>query len=93
MIHTLTLEFAKICSEWMMAAEGAWREQYEKKEHGIPQPDLHVRDSARHCHLVGTETIPNQGSRALIIQQTYRGSFAAVVKPIFASQCSFCRIF
>ena len=31
-----------------------------------------------------TETIPNQGSRALIIQQTYRGPFPTVSKPIFA---------
>ena len=27
-------------------------------------------------------TIPNHGSRALIIQQTFRGSFSAVSKPI-----------
>ena len=30
------------------------------------------------------ETIPNQGSRPLIIQQTCRGQFSAVSKPIFS---------
>ena len=32
----------------------------------------------------GTETTPNQGSRALIMQQTRRGSFSPISKPIFA---------
>ena len=35
------------------------------------------------------ETIPNQGSRALIILRTWRGVFSAVSKPNFASKCSF----
>ena len=33
----------------------------------------------------GRETIPNQGSRALIVEQACRGSFSAVSKSIFAS--------
>ena len=32
------------------------------------------------------ETIPNQGSRALIVEQACRGSFSAVSEPIFASK-------
>ena len=32
------------------------------------------------------KTIPNQGSRALIIEQTCPGSFSAVSKPIFTSK-------
>ena len=34
----------------------------------------------------GTETIPNPGSRAHIIQQTSRGSISSVSKPTFASK-------
>ena len=34
----------------------------------------------------GRETIPNQGSRALIVEQACRGSFSAVSDPIFASK-------
>ena len=34
----------------------------------------------------GTETIPNQGSRAIILQQSCRGSFSVVSKPIPASK-------
>ena len=34
----------------------------------------------------GRETIPNQGSRALIVEQACRGSFSAVSEPIFASK-------
>ena len=41
----------------------------------------------------GTETIPNQGLRALIIQHTCRGTFSAVSKTIFANKYSFCNIF
>ena len=33
-----------------------------------------------------TGTSPNQGSRAPIIQQTCRGSFSAVSKPLFADK-------
>jgi len=36
------------------------------------------------------DAIPNHGSGALIIQQTCRGSFLAVSKPISASTYSFC---
>ena len=38
-------------------------------------------------------TFSNPGSRALIMQQTCRGSLSAVSKPIFASIHSFCSIF
>ena len=38
-------------------------------------------------------TLSNPGSRALIMQQTCRGSLSAVSKPIFASIHSFCSIF
>ena len=38
-------------------------------------------------------TFSNPGSRALIMQQTCRGSLYAVSKPIFASIHSFCSIF
>ena len=36
--------------------------------------------------VAGTETLPNQGSRALITHPTYRGYFSAVSKPILANQ-------
>ena len=51
-----------------------------------------IMDSAKNGRSVlgpGTETMPNQGSRALIIQQTCRGSFSVVWKLMFASQYSF----
>ena len=35
------------------------------------------------------ETIPNPGSRALVLQRTYRGSFSAVSKPVFESKWEF----
>ena len=41
----------------------------------------------------GTETIPNPGSRAHIIQQTSRGSISSVSKPTFASKYLCCSIF
>ena len=41
----------------------------------------------------GTETTPNQGSRALIIQQTCRGLLSALPKSNFVSKFSFCIIF
>ena len=40
----------------------------------------------------GTETTPDQGSRALIVQQTCRRFFSAVSKPIIVSKHSFCNI-
>ena len=40
--------------------------------------------SAATASPAGTEKPQNQGSRALIIQQTCRGSFLAVSKPIYA---------
>ena len=39
------------------------------------------------------ETIPNQGARAPIMQQTYQSSFSAVAKPILTSEHSFSRTF
>ena len=58
-------------------------------------PSLRVVRAQRvrpHPSLAGTETIPKQCSRALI-QQTCRGSFSAVSKPIFATKYSFCSFF
>ena len=40
----------------------------------------------------GAETIPNQGSQALIIPQTCRRSFSVVSNPIFASKYFYCRM-
>ena len=45
------------------------------------------------CMLPGTETIANQGSRALLIEQTCGGPFSAVLQPISAITYSFCKIF
>ena len=50
--------------------------------------DCHYVQAAPSCNTTksGAETIANQGSRALIIQQTCRGSFsAASLKQIFES--------
>lgn len=52
----------------------------------------------RHCRRLnarqaGIKTIPNQGSRALLIPQTWRGSVSALSKPTFTSKFSFAVFF
>lgn len=52
----------------------------------------------RHCRRLnarqaGRKTIPNQGSRALLIPETWRGSVSALSKPTFTSKYSFAVFF
>ena len=61
--------------------QGLWR-------NNVARPREHAAraiQSAWTRYRGSPETIPNQGSRALVIQQTCRGSFSAVSKPIFAN--------
>ena len=51
----------------------------------LPQGSLPARSSARRPK---PETIPNQGSRALLVKQTGFGSFLASSKPIFECKYS-----
>ena len=67
----------------------ATAEAFKKKDAGGPtalidklKNELKMEIKESECDA-GTETIPNHGSRALIIGQTCRGSFSAVSKPTF----------
>ena len=52
---------------------------------GVPARHTSRLAATHFPELPGTETIQNQGSRAIIRQQTSRGPFSAVSMPIFAT--------
>ena len=76
---------ARDCSGSMELRQRSWTEALL----GLPSSRAQVTSNFR----TGIVTIPNQGSRALIREQTCRGSFSALSKPFFSLKCLIFRFF
>ena len=69
------------CPKFKEAYRQAW---FERREQIVSEKEVDWRRCSADCRAE-TKTIPSQGSRAPIMQQTFQGSFTALSKPMFAS--------